>query len=189
MGFLGGLFKRQPPEPPSFSAAMQALSRATPRLQSLETLSTGVAGVLIRDDGWGGSEPLASIDRLLRAYAPAQEASTRLETDEHGYHWITVRHQWFDGLAAGIRMVGEAFLKQDYGERIVAAVFPFMWKEKKVYLIYLPGSGRFSPFVPVSKQDDLRDLPLESRMEQALRRDIPTERDMSQWYPMWDMPI
>lgn len=148
-----------------------------------------MAGLLIRGEEQGTDYSLTSIERIIRAYEPAREVKTRLETDHHGYQWAIIRHDLFDGLTEGVALISDAFLKQEYTERIVAAIFPFTWKEKKLYLIFLQRTGKFSPFVPISKKDDLRDLPMEARIEGALRNFINTERDMSKWYPMWEMPI
>ncbi len=85
--------------------------------------------------------------------------------------------------------IGELMLANaGVGSRVLAAVYPFLWKEIKIYWIYQPRIKVFTPFVPDNSEEG-RDHPLELRMEKAIRSCLPTSRDVKQWFPVWGLPL
>jgi hypothetical protein len=56
-----------------------------------------------------------------------------------------------------------------------------------VYLVYLAKRGTFYPFVPSGKEQ--RDTELELRLRSILGNDLPVESDLSNWFPIWDLPV
>jgi hypothetical protein len=56
-----------------------------------------------------------------------------------------------------------------------------------VYLVYLAKRGTFYPFAPTGKEK--RDTELELRLRSILGNDLPVEADLSNWFPIWDLPI
>jgi hypothetical protein len=56
-----------------------------------------------------------------------------------------------------------------------------------VYLVYLAKRGTFYPFAPTGKEK--RDTELELRLRSILGNDLPIEADLSNWFPIWDLPI
>lgn len=56
-----------------------------------------------------------------------------------------------------------------------------------VYLVYLAKRGTFYPFAPTGKET--RDTELELRLKSILASDLPVESDLSNWFPIWELPI
>jgi hypothetical protein len=56
-----------------------------------------------------------------------------------------------------------------------------------VYVVYLAKRGTFYPFAPSGKEK--RDTELELRLRSVLGKDLPIEEDLSNWFPIWDLPI
>lgn len=58
---------------------------------------------------------------------------------------------------------------------------------RPVYIVYLAKRGSFYPFAPSGKEQ--RDTELELRLRSILGNDLPVESDLSNWFPIWDLPI
>ena len=117
-------------------------------------------------------------------------ARIRVQSDAQDHAWVIVEEEKLEGLVASLERVGEALQAEGLEKRMLASVFPFTWKQQRLYWICRFKTGRYSPFVAVEgTAERLRDYPLELRMEAAMRKYLPTERDFSQWYPLWDVPL
>lgn len=173
--------------------AHEAMGRAAQVFeQALDTYSTGKAGVLVRpSDDQDGPQAKAELERAL-AHLTSSQARWDVEMDgaERAHPWVVVRDSGLPALASAVRVVGESLVAVGVGPRVLAAVYPFTWKEQRIYWVYQPRIKAFTPFVPASDGgEDKRDHALELRMEQASRRDIPTSRAIKEWYPIWEMPL
>lgn len=190
MGLLDALRGRRRPAPHSWSDALGAMARASTRLQAqLQTYPTGRAGLIVRPEEQGSTDQgMRGLEDALRDDEPLRAVRHRVEADDHGHFWVMVRGDTLEELAEGLRLASGALVARGNEQRLLAAVFPFTWKEKRPYWIYTPRVGRFTPFVPTGR-DQLRDHPMEVRMEASMRGHIPTERDPSHWYPLWEAPI
>ena len=56
-----------------------------------------------------------------------------------------------------------------------------------VYLVYLAKRGTFYPFAPTGHEQ--RDTELELRLRSTIGSDLPTEPDLSRWFPLWELPV
>lgn len=190
MGLLDALLGRRQASPPTGSDAILAMGRASARLQDeLGTISTGRVGIVVRP---GDSAPpdraLAQVEEALHRDQGLRRARYSVEADQHDCQWVVLQGHDFQELVGSVGLAIDALKDGGLGEWLLAVVFPFTWKEKRLYWIYHPNRGRYTPFVPTGREQ-LRDYPLEVRMEAFLRKAIPTDRDPSQWFPLWDMPI
>ena len=168
------------------------MANAAPRLEGqLETLNTGRVGIIVRpDSGQSAESAREQLDAILRTEPSTATVALSVEDDQLGTQWIIVRGSSLKGLVRDARLVGEALLSRDIGARIVAAVFPFTWNDTRQYWLYQRRINKYTPFVPVGMpSEERRDAALETRMEKALRRELPTEKKMNEWYPIWGMPI
>lgn len=192
MGFLS--FGKTSPRA-NWSEACQAMAKATSSLEGvLETFTTGKAGVLVRPaPDQSAAHAKAELERAIGTLDRTRSAF-EVENDDHGHPWIVVSDGTLQHICEATQAIGDVLIGSGIGDRVIAAVFPFTWKEQRVYWIYQPRLRGFTPFAPVqgvsqNGEKEERDHPLEVRMEGAIRRDLPTARDVSQWYPIWGMPV
>ena len=76
-----------------------------------------------------------------------------------------------------------------YGDRILAAVFPFQDdRDRHAYWIYNYKRGAFYPFVP-SGGDQQRDNERELRLKAQIGADLPVEPELDRWFPLWGIPV
>ena len=175
----------------NWETAAAAMSRAAPRLErEFNTVSTGRVGVLVRPDPDQAPEAAkAEVEEAL-ASVSSSDARFDLVTDDSGHPWVVVRGGGLPELAAATDVIGTALAAGGLGDRVIAAIYPFRWKEQQVYWMYQPRLRAYTPFAPLgSEEDSERDHPLELRMEAALRKTLPTSRQISEWYPIWGMPL
>ena len=174
-----------------WETAAEAMGRAAQRLeQEFETVTTGEVGVLVRPDA--GQDAGAAKAEVGAALASLTSADARFDvvTDGDGHPWVVVRGDGLRELAAATGVVGTALEAGGLGDRVIAAIYPFRWKDRRVYWMYQPRVRAFTPFAPLGEAvDSERDHPLELRMEAALRKTLPTAKQISEWYPIWGMPV
>lgn len=176
---------------------MLAMGNAEQRFErDLDTFTSGEVGVLIRPTSdQTPSQTRAEVERALTSIDRTR-FKFDVTIDDTGHAWAAMKAEHLPELASGAAQLGEAFGSMGMGDRIVAAVFPFRWRDtvqerdRKLYWVYQPRLAAFTPFVPDADQvEESRDHSLEVRMESAVRRDLPTFQETSEWYPIWDMPL
>ena len=193
MGLLGALFGRRAKAPVDWAEALEAMAQLAQKLQNgLVTFTTGQAGLIIRPPASPppGCDTAVEVESALRRDGTLLSVAYRVQADDHNHAWVIAEAEKLDALARSLGSASEALQAQGVGERLLAAVFPFTWMDSRLYWVCHPKTGRYTPFLPKGDpQDQLRDYPLEVRMEKALRKDLPTERDVTEWYPLWGIPI
>ena len=190
------LLKRAPSQA-TWGDAMVAMAAVTTRLeQQLDTTSTGEAGVLLQPtEEQSPTQTKAEMERALTGMDRTR-FHFDVTVDETGYAWAIIKGDALPDLATGIAQMGQVLAASGLGDRVMATVFPFTWrdstqqKDRRIYWIYQPRLKGFTPFVPEGDpSNEQRDHELELRMELAIRRDLPTFRQTSEWYPIWGMPL
>jgi len=160
--------------------------------QQLDTYTTHEAGVLVRpSEDQSAAQLKAEIERAMTA-TDRTKIRYGVETDDYStsHAWLVLRENALADLAGVVAAVGEAFESGGVIGRVVAVVYPFTWSHRRVYWIYQPRIQAYTPFAPAEgNRDQERDHPLEVRMESAIRRKLPTSRDITNWYPIWGMPV
>ena len=58
---------------------------------------------------------------------------------------------------------------------------------KAVYWIYNFKQGTYYPFIPLSGKQ--RDSPFEFRLRAEMEREMPVEKNVEKWYPLWGIPF
>ena len=153
--------------------------------------STGAAAIVF--------QPLATADfeTIMRdaeelLTGTAQEQGSKLETtdDDYDYRWIILRDPDFEDLVVSLNTLSTELQAGGYGDRLLAAVFPFREKEKdrRIYFLYNYKRGSFYPFVP-AKGEQQRNSERELRLKAQLEKELPFEPDMTRWFPLWDIPL
>jgi len=109
--------------------------------------------------------------------------------DEYGYRWMILADPDFEDLVVGINAVSTAIEAGGYGDRILAAVFPFQDEASKpVYWIYNYKRGSFYPFVPAQGAQQ-RDSERELRLKAQIGAELPIEPELERWFPLWGIPV
>ena len=160
------------------------------------TLDTGL-GLRHKDAAGIVFQPLATADfeqiveetnELVKG--TAEETGTQVETsdDEFGYRWLILRDSDFEDLVVSLNTVSVELQGGGYGDRLLAAVFPFEEKGRPIYFIYNFKRGAYYPFVP-APGEQARDTERELRLQSQLGAELPWEADMARWFPLWDIPL
>jgi hypothetical protein len=99
-----------------------------------------------------------------------------------------------EDILAGITAIGDTVYEKGFSDKILAAVFQFSNNNIEnnnnnniQYLIYNYKRNNFYPFIPMGQKN--RDTEQEMKILSALGQEMPFEKDMSFWYPMWDLPL
>jgi hypothetical protein len=109
--------------------------------------------------------------------------------DEHGYRWMVLSDPDFEDLVVGVNGVSTAIQAGGYGDRVLAAVFPFRDDARKpVYWIYNYKRGAFYPFAPAPGEMQ-RDNERELRLKAQIGMDLPVEPELERWFPLWGIPV
>lgn len=130
----------------------------------------------------------AEVEELLRG--TGAETGTTIATDEdvYGYRWTILTDPDVEDLVVGVNAVGEGLVAGGYGDRVLAAVFPFRDADgRTVHLIYNFKRGRWYPFVPVGEQ--ARDGERELQLRAILGEELPMEPELERWFPLWGAPL
>jgi hypothetical protein len=182
---LGGRKKLQP----SNSDRLFAMSTAQVTLEtSLGMKSRGVAAICFQQIANADFADLVKQATELIESA-SKDTGTTLEQadDDFGYRWIVFHDPDFDDLVTSVNTVADELQAGGYGDRVLAAVFPWDDAGKKVDFIYNFKRGRFYPFVPTG--DKQRDNESELRLKAQLEQDLPFEPELERWFPLWDAPV
>jgi hypothetical protein len=91
----------------------------------------------------------------------------------------------FEDLVSTLYMVSETLVENDFGEQLLCAVFKFK-DESEVYWIFNFKQAAFYPFVPKGKQ---RDSSYEFRLRSIMEKELPIEKEVERWYPLWEIPL
>ncbi|WP_424357604.1 PspA-associated protein PspAB [Methanocella sp. MCL-LM] len=104
--------------------------------------------------------------------------------DSFGCVWIL-----FDGslnrVTESARAAFDAISANACGQDFLCAAFAYVAEGKRVYWIFNL-YGKFYPFIPVGED---RDNEQEINLKRELEDNIPIEKVLSQWYPLWGLPL
>ncbi len=150
--------------------------------------STGAAGIVFQPlDTADFGQILKDAEELV--HGTAEETGSTLESanDEYGYRWIILRDPDFDDLVVSLNTLSTELQGGGYGDRLLAAVFSFDDKGKRLYFIYNFKRGAYYPFVPSGNKE--RDSEHELRLKAQLERELPFEAEVTRWFPLWEIPL
>ena len=131
------------------------------------------------------------IGRFLGSLSPEFELAYRTVTDTYGYKWIILEGKRIEDLLAGLTAVSDMVAEKGFSNLLLAAVFEFSSERERSrfypYLIYNYKRNNFYPFVPTGQKT--RNTEQEMQMMAMIGEEVPFEKDMSLWYPLWDLPF
>ena len=126
------------------------------------------------------------IDDILKLTTTETGTKYRIEKDNYDFLWVILEDRDFEDLVTIIHMISQTLIDQGFGTQLLCAVYRFQG-ETTIYWIYSFKQGRFYPFAPQEGQK--RRTSLEFRLKALLENELPVEKDMEKWYPLWGMPI
>jgi hypothetical protein len=131
---------------------------------------------------------IAETEELLRAGAADTGTAVESSADEYGYRWLILRDPDFEDVVVALNTVSAALQESGYGDRLLAAVFPFEAKGKPIYFIYNFKRGAYYPFIP-APGEQARDSERELRLKAQVGAELPFEEDVTRWFPLWEIPV
>jgi hypothetical protein len=183
-------------KPKTDSDSIFSLSSAYITLETkLGLKNTGRCAVSLKSvSGMHFSEMKDDIKRFLDASKAEFGLSYNMVTDSYGYLWVILQGASMEDILAQLIAVGDTIQDKGFSNHLLAAVFEFSDegknnsnKKHRQYLIYNYKYNKFYPFVPIGKE--IRNTEEEMRMMAEIADEIPLERDMTLWYPLWDLPL
>jgi len=170
--------------------------------------NTGRSAMSIKAvDGMYFSVMREDIQHFLDASKTEFNLRYRTVIDSYGYLWVIIEAKRMEDILAGITAIGDTVYEKGFSDKLLAAIFQFsnnnMENNNNInnnnnnnnnkndnsiqYLIYNYKRNNFYPFIPMGQKN--RDTEQEMKILSALGQEMPFEKDMSFWYPMWDLPL
>jgi len=128
------------------------------------------------------------MEELVRAMGEDNDTKLESSDDEFGYRWLILRDTEFEDLVVSLNTVSTELQGGGYGDRLLACVFAFEEEGKPLYFIYNFKRGSFYPFVP-APGDQQRDTEREMRLQAQIGGELPFEKEMTRWFPLWEIPL
>jgi hypothetical protein len=190
MGFLDALRGKKKLRQPT-DDRLFAMSTAIVTLETAAGLkSSGTAAIVFQPLGTADFEAIVKdMEEVLHATGEDTGTTISRRDDSFGYRWMVLSDPDFEDLVVGLNAVSSALRDGGYGDRILAAVFPFTDERgQPVHWIYNVKRATFYPFVPTGGQQT-RDNERELRLKAQMERELPIEQDLGRWFPLWDVPV
>ena len=198
------------------SEAISSLALASKKLDSnLGMKSTGRCGICVKDVSVQSFHEMKKYIENFLGIASDKKNEKRMSfsfeslLDDYNYLWFILKGNGIEDLVTGINAIGDTVHEKGFSRQILAAVFEYTSgyenvrsedhdtyevedQNKYQYLIYNYKTDNFYPFVPaLSKINDerRRDNNLELKIMEEISNEIPFEKDLSLWYPIWNIPL
>ena len=196
MRFFHGLWKHSGNTTKKIQADFDAINSLSSAYVTLETKlnlrSTGRTAVCIkRASAQEFNEMKQEIEKFLEASKADFDLSFRAIVDPYDYLWIVILSKTIEDNVAVITAIGDTIDQKGFSDRLLASVFEFNNGTHIEYLIYNYKIDKFYPFVPINEQQKQRNHSEELKITSALldEKKLPFEKDMSRWYPIWNIPV
>lgn len=196
MRFFHGLWKHSGNTTKKIQADFDAINSLSSAYVTLETKlnlrSTGRTAVCIkRASAQEFNEMKQEIEKFLEASKADFDLSFRAVVDPYDYLWIVILSKTIEDNVAVITAIGDTIDQKGFSDRLLASVFEFNNGTLIEYLIYNYKIDKFYPFVPINEQQKQRNHSEELKIMSALidEKMLPFEKDMSRWYPIWNIPV
>lgn len=211
MKIFDTLLGRTKPVKANLDALFSLPSAAVTLQVSAGLVPSGTAGVCFKPPaGQPFADVQSQIEQLLNmpddaggnGAAPTTTARVHDVADNYGYRWIVVEGTGIEDLVTRVHVVHSSLQDAGWETQLLCSVFGFCQRgddtdtaeatallsaRSSVYIVYLAKRGTFYPFAPTGHEQ--RDTELELRLRSTLGTDLPTEPDLSRWFPLWDLPI
>lgn len=196
MRFFHGLWKHSGNTTKKIQADFDAINSLSSAYVALETklnlTSTGRTAVCIkRASAQKFNEMKQEIEKFLEASKADFDLSFHTVVDPYDYLWIVILSKTIEDNVVVITAIGDTIDQKGFSDRLLASVFEFNNGTFIEYLIYNYKIDKFYPFVPINEQQKQRNHSEELKIMSALidEKKLPFEKDMSRWYPIWNIPV
>jgi hypothetical protein len=173
--------------------AINSLSSAYIALETkLHLKSTGRTAICIkRANTPQFNEMKQEIEKFLEASKANFELTFRTAVDPYNYLWIIILSKTIEDNVAAITSIGDTIEEKGFSDRSLASVFELNNGTTNEYLIYNYKLDKFYPFVPINEQQKQRNHSEELKIMSVLadEKNLPFEKEMSKWYPIWNIPV
>jgi hypothetical protein len=187
MGFLDTLLGRTKPVQPNLDALFAVPNAALTLEASGNFAPTGYGAVCYRKaEGGAFAQVESDVEQLIEGFdGPKVQAST----DKYGYTWLLVHREpeQLSDLVTDLHAVNSSLQDNGFGPYLLCTLVPFRDPQgRTVALVYLYKKGTFYPFAP--QREPNRDNALELQVKSQVGADLPLEKDLSRWFPVWGAP-
>ena len=196
MSFFRRLWKRSDETTKNTEADFDAINSLSSAYIALETKlqlkSTGRTAICIkRANTPQFNEIKQEIQKFLEASKADFELTFRTVVDPYDYLWIIILSKTIEDNVAAITSIGDTIEEKGFSDRLLASVFELNNGTTNEYLIYNYKLDKFYPFVPINEQQKQRNHSEELKIMSALadEKKLPFEKEMSKWYPIWNIPV
>lgn len=196
MSFFSRLWKRSSNTSKKIEADFDAINSLSSAYITLETKlslkSTGRTAVCIKRTNIPQfNEMKQEIEKFLEASKADFELAFRTVVDPYDYLWIIILSKTIEDNVAAITSIGDTIEEKGFSDRLLASVFELNNGTTNEYLIYNYKLDKFYPFVPINEQQKRRNHGEELKIMSALadEKKLPFEKEMSCWYPIWNIPV
>jgi hypothetical protein len=187
MGFLDTLLGRSKPVRPNLDVLFAVPSAALTLQASAGYVPTGVGSVCFKNpEGMAAEQAQREVGALLSLDPDNTE---QISLDEFGFTWVTCRRSDGDlsALMTDLHAVNTTLDEAGFGPSLLCTMIAFREDAgRPLGLVYLYKRGTFYPFAPTTNRQ--RDNELELRMRGLLGGELPVEKDLGRWFPVWDAP-
>jgi len=137
---------------------------------------------------WGDLEK--EIADLLEVSTHDSPLTWKWFTDEFEFKWVILEAKEFENLIATANMIGDELTDHGFGDQLLAAIVQYQDADaNQVYLIYNYKRATFYPFVPDPAKTRERLNAEEFRISGTLAKELPIEKEVESWYPLWGVPL
>jgi hypothetical protein len=159
---------------------------------NLDLRYTGKAAMSLKSvSGRFFTEAVAEIKHFLDVSKADSDLSYRIINDSFGYLWIIFESSKIEDIILGISAVGQIIHDRSFAKQLLAALFQFSNKKNNndanQYLVYNYTLNKFYPFAPLN--ENKRDDKIEREIMKTIVDELPVEKDVSLWYPIWNYAI
>ena len=116
----------------------------------------------------------SELDELLGVAAQSSGSEVRRRSDSYGFQWLVIRDPDFEDLVTTVHLVSSELDARGFGEQLLAALFPFEGKDRRVNVVY-GFSGTCWPFIPTGsnkERDNARRCAKERARKELVEPDL-----------------
>ncbi|HEV3309150.1 MAG TPA: hypothetical protein VG815_01320 [Chloroflexota bacterium] len=191
MSFLDALLGRDKPAK-SKTESLFALTTCDLTMESaLQMKPTNRAAISFRPVSTGDWADLEhEMNDLLDVSTHDSPLKWKWFADEFEFKWIILEANEFENLIATANMIGDELTEHGFGSQLLAAITQYTDHDgRNVYLIYNYKRATFYPFVPDPDHKQQRLNAEEFQISGTLQKELPIEKEIESWYPLWGVPL